>query len=186
MEEFNEVNQKKFLAGLTVSRSYFYLCRSDVVTDNQDILEAGAVAPLEGVSKYKQAFGTGEALSLLVREKMCCCLSCLDRNFEDCELKTYVDFPKLTIFKPQRLDLWKQMNKRCSTVVSLADPVCERFVEKGSYYAVNVHDLNVEGGFVVVKCQSIRVDVITGMALLPEALDDAPKLIQLYVIHYHR
>ena len=54
MEEFNEVNQKKFLAGLTVSRSYFYLSRSDVVTDNQDILEARAVAPLDGVSKYKQ------------------------------------------------------------------------------------------------------------------------------------
>ena len=102
---------------------------------------------------------------------------------EICELKTYVDFPKLIIFKPQRLDLWKQMNKRCSTVVSLADPVCERFVEKGSYYAVNVHDLNVEGGFVVIKCQSIRVDDITGMALLPEALDDAPKLIQLQVNH---
>ena len=42
---------------------------------------------LSGVSRYKQAFGSGTPNRLLVRERICCCSSCLDGSFEECELK---------------------------------------------------------------------------------------------------
>ena len=87
MDEFAEIDHKKFLSRLTVSRAYFYLSRKDVIEDHAEVLEARAVATYSGVSKFKQAFGTGTPFQLLVRHKLCCCQACLAREFDDCELQ---------------------------------------------------------------------------------------------------
>ena len=87
MAEFAEVDQRKFLAGLTVARSYYYLSKKEVIEYDADDLKARAGETFEGVSKFKQAFGTDAPFQLLVRHKLCCCQSCIARDFGDCELK---------------------------------------------------------------------------------------------------
>ena len=47
--EFSEVDQKRYLAGLTVSRSFFYLSKNDVIADHSAVLKTRSVESFEGL-----------------------------------------------------------------------------------------------------------------------------------------
>ena len=46
--EFSEVDQKRYLAGLTVSRKYFFLSKEDVIADHAAVLDSRSVESFEG------------------------------------------------------------------------------------------------------------------------------------------
>ena len=48
-----------------------------------------------GVSQYKQVFSSTVSGQLWMRQMLCCCASCLAREWGNCALKEYVDAPKL-------------------------------------------------------------------------------------------
>ena len=48
-----------------------------------------------GVSQYKQVFSTNVSGQLWMRQRLCCCASCLAREWGNCALKEYGDAPKL-------------------------------------------------------------------------------------------
>jgi len=52
------------------------------------------VNKVPGVSQIHQAFSTKERGKLLVRDRVCCCKPCLERDWQNCELKEYVEEPK--------------------------------------------------------------------------------------------
>ena len=179
LEEFSEVDHKKFLSGLCVSRFYYYLSMKEVITDHKETLDARVVMPYDGVSKFKQAFGTGTAFQLMVRKKICCCVACLAQDFEDCELKDYVDLPKMIHLRPENKGLWRQLNGTPTITVNMPDPLTEIVVEKNSYYAVQ--DIACEFGFVIIHCLSVTADSISGTTLLPLSVEDGTQHIQLTV-----
>ena len=63
------------------------------------------ISPIVGVSQFKQAFSTGVGLKLLVRSRLCCCQSCLARDFSKCTLQVTFGPPMSQI--RLLLFLWK-------------------------------------------------------------------------------
>jgi len=173
--EFSEVDQKRYLAGLTVSRYFYYLSKNDVIADHSAVLKTRCVESFEGVSRFKQAFGTGQPFQLLVRSKLCCCQPCLDRDFDDCELKEYVDSPVTINLRQSQADTLEQTPTALVTSVFVSDDICDLFVEKDSHYALK--DATQETGFVILQCRVVSSQTIGGMVLVP--VKEESKYVQL-------
>ena len=84
----NSQSSEKYLHATTTRRVFFSLTRAEVEDpESKQVNKMRIVEPLHKISLYKQAFSTGESFKLLVRERVCCCTSCLDNNFGGCELQ---------------------------------------------------------------------------------------------------
>lgn len=82
------MSQAKYLRAKTVHRSYHHITKDLVVKDDKSSKRREVVC-LAGISKLKQVWSVGEHFSLKVRNHTCCCSSCMNCDFENCDIKVW-------------------------------------------------------------------------------------------------
>jgi len=173
--QFKEAQQSKFLSSKTVSRTYHLLSASKVRDFNGP---ERRVAKLPGVSRLRQAFDTDERYvqinlqctiesdrgKLLVRDSLCCCAACLDRNWAGCELKEYVPPPR-PIMLGIDVDTTGAGDKSNQNLEVLTEQEgqADMFFELGETYAVRSEESNM--GFFLFRPMSKSGEVLCGEML---------------------
>jgi len=169
---FSEVKQTRFLRATTTKRTYHLLTKAKV-----DSLGKITIAPLPGVSQWKQVFSCHG--NLLARPRPCACAPCIDRLWEECESKNHVEAPvKLEV---TLLASVPEVLEACETssvkVHYVADNTDSLMIECGSFYAARGED-----GPVIFRCDSVMGDTISGAVMHPKDTASG-RYLQLEVHH---
>ena len=156
---FRQTSHQKHKNATTTRRTFTHMTRQAVeIAIPKQLAASRSVQTLVGVSKLKQAFSLQEGFTLLARERGCCCRTCIQRNFTECELAEYIDQPKFIRLIPE--------NRH--RPVTRSQPQEENIVPTIKVHPGYFYALDDSKELKIVKCVSVHdEDSFTGILMLP-------------------
>jgi len=162
LSQFKQTDQSRFLDAKIIKRKYHLLSRERV----QPFIDAEEkVNQLPGVSKIHQAFSTGERGKLLVRSRICCCKPCLKRNWQNCELKEYVEAPTEVQFSFKKAVPGKSVNRAPPPTLIVQDGEVTEDLTQFVLTLGSVYAMKAEDGFTLIRLRSKAGEMVQGEVL---------------------